>query len=219
MHGRAEKGAEASRGRKGAAIVAAARAEFFEKGYRAASIEKIAGRAGVSKVTIYTHFETKERLFGAVIHAQCDDLQQRIGLPALEEDEAGEDPVRLLRRFGEVMADFLGQPHAVRMHTLLVEEEAGSPELMRIFLEAGPARMRRRLISLLAALEAGGAYDFEGREGAATIFVGMIKAGPEQRRLFGPAALPGGIAAHVERAVDLFLRAYARDDGPEGARL
>jgi len=37
--------------------------EFTASGFEQASMEKIAERAGVSKVTVYNHFETKDRLF------------------------------------------------------------------------------------------------------------------------------------------------------------
>ena len=49
--------------RKIADILAAARAEFFANGFSATSIEAVAARAGVSKVTVYSWFKNKENLF------------------------------------------------------------------------------------------------------------------------------------------------------------
>ncbi|NQV95007.1 MAG: helix-turn-helix transcriptional regulator, partial [Sphingomonadales bacterium] len=46
--------------RKIANIIAAARAEFLAHGFSASSIEAIAARAEVSKVTIYNWFDNKE---------------------------------------------------------------------------------------------------------------------------------------------------------------
>lgn len=45
--------------------------EFFMKlGYRAASMEEIAEAAGISKMTIYKHFSSKEELFLKIIFIQ-----------------------------------------------------------------------------------------------------------------------------------------------------
>jgi AcrR family transcriptional regulator len=51
-----------------AEIVAAAFAVFSEKGFAAARLDEIAGRAGISKGALYLYFETKEDLFRAVVH-------------------------------------------------------------------------------------------------------------------------------------------------------
>lgn len=51
---------------KRAAVVAAAQAEFQEKGFALASMDAIAARAAVSKRTVYNHFASKEALFDAI---------------------------------------------------------------------------------------------------------------------------------------------------------
>lgn len=48
-------------------ILEAAIGEFSEKGFELASMERIAEVAGVSKVTVYNHFATKEKLFVSCI--------------------------------------------------------------------------------------------------------------------------------------------------------
>lgn len=53
--------------KKHQAILAAAIAEFGEKGFRAAHISAIAARAEVSKRTLYRHFESKEVLFDEIV--------------------------------------------------------------------------------------------------------------------------------------------------------
>lgn len=51
---------------KRAAVLAAAQAEFQEKGFALSSMDAIAARAGVSKRTVYNHFASKEALFDAI---------------------------------------------------------------------------------------------------------------------------------------------------------
>ena len=52
----------------------AAIAAFFERGYAATSIEQIAAEAGVSKVTVYSHFGDKRALFTAAVETECERL-------------------------------------------------------------------------------------------------------------------------------------------------
>ncbi len=53
-------------------IILAAKKAFFDHGYAGASIEAIAGEAGVSKVTIYNHFGDKRALFTAAVEHECE---------------------------------------------------------------------------------------------------------------------------------------------------
>ncbi len=55
---------------KRAAILAAAAAQFLEKGFGGSSMDSIATEASVSKQTVYAHFGGKAQLFGAIIR-QC----------------------------------------------------------------------------------------------------------------------------------------------------
>ena len=57
---------------KGAAILEAAKRLFLEQGYEGVSMDQIAADAGVSKLTVYSHFGDKEALFGEAVKAYCE---------------------------------------------------------------------------------------------------------------------------------------------------
>ena len=57
-----------------ALIVAAALAEFAQRGYEAASIGRIAEAAGVSRTVLYDHFPSKHALFAELLRAQHAEL-------------------------------------------------------------------------------------------------------------------------------------------------
>lgn len=57
-------------------ILDAARRRLVETGFHRLSLEDVAADAGVTRVTIYRHFESKLGLLDAI----CEDLNQRAGL-------------------------------------------------------------------------------------------------------------------------------------------
>lgn len=100
--------------RKRAAILAAARALFAERGYESATIREIARRAGVPHGLVVLHFSTKEQLFVAAttpdpatlfegVLGDVDGLPARIATSFVERLEASEgtDPlIALIRSAG-----------------------------------------------------------------------------------------------------------------------
>ena len=59
---------------KRAAILEAAKQLFSDQGFNGASMDQIAAEAGVSKLTVYSHFGDKEALFTAAVRAKCDEM-------------------------------------------------------------------------------------------------------------------------------------------------
>jgi AcrR family transcriptional regulator len=53
---------------------AAVAAAFAEEGFHRATMDSVAGRAGVAKPTLYRYFESKEELFEAAVSAECERL-------------------------------------------------------------------------------------------------------------------------------------------------
>jgi len=66
------------------AILAAAGAEFAERGYEAASINRIIERSGMSKGSVYYYFEDKADLFTTVMDRSLERLLDETGWRALE---------------------------------------------------------------------------------------------------------------------------------------
>jgi AcrR family transcriptional regulator len=60
------------------AILKGAMQEFLQYGYAAASMDKIAKAAKVSKATVYSHFKDKENLFNAVMQDLVKDKFQTV---------------------------------------------------------------------------------------------------------------------------------------------
>ncbi|HEU4539553.1 MAG TPA: TetR/AcrR family transcriptional regulator [Jiangellaceae bacterium] len=63
------------------ALVAAATRAFAKDGFAATSLEDVAAEAGVSKVLIYRHFDTKAELYQAALDEVAKQLVQATGAP------------------------------------------------------------------------------------------------------------------------------------------
>jgi TetR/AcrR family transcriptional repressor of mexJK operon len=89
-------GGEGRRGRsieKRRAMLEAARELFVTQGYELASVDAIAGRAGVSKRTVYDHFGNKEMVFAAVTEAVGQKLTATVQI-ALDRDSSATGDLR-----------------------------------------------------------------------------------------------------------------------------
>jgi TetR/AcrR family transcriptional repressor of mexJK operon len=189
------------------AILASARAEFFEFGFEAASIERIAAAANVSKVTIYNHFQNKENLFSAMVSSECRIM--RGNLPELSDDEI---PLRAeLMKFAQAMMEFLSSPDIIRFDRRMAAEVERHPKMGELFLNAGPRLMQKMLTEMIAAEMQKGRLARAHPEEAAAHLYGIVKgfADTEWRFSEPEKAADTVIISSIESAVDRFLKAYS----------
>ncbi|MFC7449258.1 TetR/AcrR family transcriptional regulator [Rhodococcus daqingensis] len=134
--------------RKRVAIVRAARAEFLQQGF-SASMDLIAAEAGVSKVTVYNHFGSKEELFAEVV---SDALEQALGQTFLKMDERlrdTEDIREVLTITARGWVDGIVQPEVLALRALVTGEGRRFPELGRAWRDQGPNRFTPVLVAAL----------------------------------------------------------------------
>jgi AcrR family transcriptional regulator len=107
------------------ALREAARAEFVEHGYRTMSMESIAARAGVSKVSLYRRWPSKARVAAEV-------------LSQMAEDSPMPDAGSLKADLRALIAHTIGSPEAkaaARMIMRTMGEIADDPDLMALYRE------------------------------------------------------------------------------------
>jgi TetR/AcrR family transcriptional repressor of mexJK operon len=119
---------------KKAAIIAGARAVFLGTGFGETSMDAVAARAGVSKMTVYRHYGSKEALFAGVI----TDLCEKIVTDDLD-DVFRREPREALRLFARKMIDIVFARDTVELHRIVVAESRRFPKLGRLFYRTGPA--------------------------------------------------------------------------------
>ena len=191
---------------KGSAILEAARRLFTTHGYDGASMDQIAAEAGVSKLTVYSHYGDKDALFSEVVKSFCE--QQ---LPSSLFESMPELPVRE-RLLGIARAFFamISSPEALAGHRILCSPRMAESPLPRLFWEAGPQRVQDAFSGMLQRRVARGELEIDDVPRAAAQFFTLLKGEPHARMIFGCCDLRRRDAErHIEAAVDLFLRAYA----------
>ena len=187
------------------AIVAAARSLFTSQPFDLVTMETVAAQAGVSKMTVYSHFRDKETLFEAIV-AKTSDLM--VGALSGSEQTGG-----LRERMIAVGTAFLGiilGSDICRMaHTLPVALRANRALADR-FYAAGPGRVRGALARMIAEAERRGELRVDDPNQAADDLVSLWEGSMPAKIAFGLAELstPEETSQRAIRGTDVFLRAY-----------
>jgi TetR/AcrR family transcriptional repressor of mexJK operon len=193
---------------KGAAILEAAKRLFLEQGYEGVSMDQIAADAGVSKLTVYSHFGDKEALFGEAVKAYCE--QQ---LPsALFTDCAGLPVRECLLEIGHAFVAMVMSPGAVAGHRIMCTPQMAASPVPQMFWDAGPRRVQKNFAELLAHKVEAGELAIEDVARAASQFFVLLKGDLHAQQVFGCPGAAGDertLQHHVAETVDMFLRAYA----------
>lgn len=198
---------------KRAAILDAAKRMFVMHGYDGVSMDQIAARAGVSKLTVYSHFGDKESLFVAAVKSHCETL-----LPASLFEPSPTTPLR--PRLVDIAHAFhlmISSPEALAGYRMLCTPQLTGSPLAELFWQAGPERIQDAFIALLRRRIAAGGLDIDvddpqALHRAATQFFALVKGELHVRQLIGCAGCDDDeLQAHLEAAVDVFLKAYGRE--------
>jgi len=161
-------------------ILKAATEAFLAHGYAGVSIDQIASQAGVSKPTIYSHFDGKEQLFVAIMNSICDNFED----PFLEPDADSEDLPAILNKIADNYTRSILQPGVIAMHRLLVAEAERFPELSRRYYEVGPQRVHGTLAGFLQSRMARGEIRTGDPLLLAKFFAALVIAPMRTRCLF-----------------------------------
>ena len=192
---------------KRAAILEAAKQLFAREGFAGASMDKIAAEAGVSKLTVYSHFGDKEALFAAAIRAKCEEM-----MPADLFHLELKGPLRnQLKAIATGFFALVSSEEAISTHRMMLSPGNADDPLRKLFWEAGPKRTQEDFAAFLQARVDAGELEIPDVARATEQFFTLLKGELHTRMLCGLCARPQrvDVAAHLDACVDLFLRAYA----------
>ncbi|MBD0335053.1 MAG: TetR/AcrR family transcriptional regulator [Cyanobacteria bacterium Co-bin13] len=116
-------------------ILAGAMAVFLTGGYAGTSMDRVAAEAGVSKHTIYSHFNDKEGLFNALIerlvlrrfHIEFGESVCELPLDS--------SPEQVLHRLASILLKLREDPEYIAFFRLLIAESGRFPELAQLYYQ------------------------------------------------------------------------------------
>jgi len=140
-------------------ILFEAKEVFLETGYERASMDTVAARAGTSKRSLYAHFESKDKLFLAVL-----DLVRELYLGHLRTPEAyAAEPAEAVTRFCGRFLQLMTWDAQVRTCRLTLTEAERLPETARAYYDAIFTGTYERLAAYLGERYAMGDADAAAR--------------------------------------------------------
>jgi TetR/AcrR family transcriptional repressor of mexJK operon len=193
---------------KASALVDAGWTMFLERGVEGVSVEAIAARAGVSKVTFYKHFADKGALFEAGVLRETEKIE------AAQRGDHSAENVSLketLRRFGLGLMAFLFSDPAIDFYNALSGELRRHEPLARRFYDVGPGRTRNHLATILADASERGELAIADPFEAAEHLFGLWQGFSNLQLSLGveSAEIRRTLERRIDSALDVFLRAYA----------
>lgn len=154
----------------GQTIIDAACELFEELGFHAATLDKVAQRAKISKLSIYKHFESKEALFGAAFAARCQQLvPQKLfeGVDGSAEDQ--------LMAAGSSLLRTLLRPEVRNAEAMVMADTPNQKSLSKLHYEAGPAHIIAQIEGLLRQLHAKALLNVPDPLQSARLFAALFK--------------------------------------------
>jgi TetR/AcrR family transcriptional repressor of mexJK operon len=190
-------------------ILEAARDHFYANGLERASVDAIAADAGVSKMTIYSHFASKEALFEAVVRERT---QRVVGGIEGAESLDPKQPQKALLAIGEQFLVLTREDDALGQFRSVYGAAGVQPEACRAFYRQGADRLIGDLSTYLRRAHAAGALNIRHPRQAADLFLSMFLGDGHIRGLLlldMPDAREN--RALLREAVRVFMAAYAAE--------
>ncbi|MEV0174972.1 TetR/AcrR family transcriptional regulator [Streptomyces sp. NPDC050803] len=195
------------------AIVRAARELFLREGF-GVGMDAIAAAAGVSKVTVYNHFGSKEALFSAVIAGALDEPLAGESTAALEHLAEAED---LRTAFVDAARSWVqsvrGNEEVAALRNLVAAEGHRLPELGLAWQRHGPEGHHPAVANALRALADRGRLVIPDLEAAIIQLYSLLVFPHMVFTTYGTHIDDSLTERLITGGVDMFLGHYAPQGG------
>jgi len=191
---------------RGKLILTAAQALFLKHGYDNTSLEMIINEAGGSRRSIYNEFGNKQGLLLAVMHQQ---VSIQIGTIAnIDYQLPADQAIKAIAfRFVKGMLS----PTLTALFRLAIQVIPKLPDVGAIIYEKGPLAGVTPLANYLSYLDQQGVLAIDDSIFAGRMLIEMVKGRLHLKAMLLPnvAITDEEIKQHVDRAVDIFFKAYS----------
>lgn len=192
---------------KRAQILSGAREMFHRLGFERTSVDAIAAAAGVSKATIYNHFEDKKALFLAALGEETESVRRKF--LALLENPSWEIEADL-HQIGVSLLQLACSPASARRFHVVASELDRFPGLGRELYACSQRVGQGRLAAFLEEAATRGLLVVDDPKEAAIDFIALSLGDYVRQMHLGviDQVDEAMVEARVGRAVRIFLRTY-----------
>ena len=193
-------------GPKRVAMLDAAKRSFLERGFTATNLDEVAAAAGVSKMTIYSHFGSKEGLFIQVLEQVI--AERSTDTPSLDGDVDEAELVDTLMAIAVDLVETVQDPEVVGLRRVLVAEQPRHPELASAWRRSTVVAAVGALTGFFEALRERNLLSDVEPQVLATQFLWMLIGDPLDAALLDPPGTRPTSHAHASHVVRTVLAAY-----------
>jgi TetR/AcrR family transcriptional regulator, mexJK operon transcriptional repressor len=191
---------------KETAILEAARTAFLELPFERVSMDAVAKRAGVSKVTIYSKYKSKEALFVAAMNESCAAIYNQ----AKTETETGGPIDQVLFQLGCAFMLMILAPDVAALHGVMMQVAQDKPDLTRHYYESVVTASLETLAETLTIATRRREIACPDPKRAATQFIAMVQGVFRYELELGVDSTldEDEVRSYVADCVGLFIRGY-----------
>ncbi len=203
----------------GGSLLAIAREQFIAHGFRGATMDSVAARAGISKQTLYAAYPSKDQLYAAVVRdwvEQGHDALRPHTLALRDSPDVGEG----LRRLATALQTGILSPPVIQMRRLVAAEADTFPDVAADYTTRSWDRNLALLAETLTALTERDLLAIDDPRIAAEQFVWLVIGAPLNRLSLRGAEHGYGarrLQQVANQAVETFLSRYRRPRSPGSA--
>lgn len=191
---------------KRAKILQAAKSIFLKMGYHATNMNQIAKEAGVTKLTVYNHFQDKGNLFICAIEESCEESIRTKQF----ELTADSDFKQALQLMCQRALSIIYLPEALKLDCLLFELAAEQSPLTQQFFDASHTRMCHVWCDFFEQAIAFKFIQADAPLKQTELIISLMLGIRHQQVLLGLAPVPTAneIDQIIQHAIEIFLLKY-----------
>lgn len=191
---------------KRARILQAAKAIFLKSGYHGTSMNQIAQEAGVTKLTVYNHFQDKANLFICAITETCEES---LCTKQFELD-ASADFCQTFHSVCLRALQIIYSAEALKLEHVLFELAAEQSPLALQFFDASHTRLQNQLAEFLQKAAQLGFIQTDNPTYQTELLMSLLLGVRHQKVLLGIIAVPNAheLEQIIQDAITLFLLKY-----------
>lgn len=191
---------------KRAKILQAAKSIFLKMGYHATNMNQIAKEAGVTKLTVYNHFQDKDNLFICAIEESCEESIRTKQF----ELTADSDFKQALQLMCQRALSIIYLPEALKLDCLLFELAAEQSPLTQQFFDASHTRMCHVWCDFFEQAIAFKFIQADAPLKPTELIISLMLGIRHQQVLLGLAPVPTAneIDQIIQHAIEIFLLKY-----------